>query len=312
MSLTSSPVARHDVERLARVQHGGDGGQAVRPVGVVAARDRLGGRGEREQRVAPAVGRGARVRGAALGAHASASRPPCGARRRRPRRRACARRPRSRGRRRSRRSAPRGRTAPSATPRRRPAAARPRRSPPSARRARASRRARARRRPSCRPCPSRPACRRRARAGGARRATTTVSRWPSSRIRRVPAPAIRATMSCAWPGEEHGMRSNGDGVGQQRGADGGALLRAPLVARGRGDADERLELALGAPPDLMRAPRDPVVHDRPRYPATVYGRCPSCLRWRSSPAVWARRSRARRSSPPSRPASTRSRPSTRR
>ena len=24
----------------------------------------------------------------------------------------------------------------------------------------------------------------------------------------MPAPAIRATMSCAWPGEEHGMRSN--------------------------------------------------------------------------------------------------------
>jgi hypothetical protein len=40
-------------------------------------------------------------------------------------------------------------------------------------------------------------------------------------------------------------------VGQQRGAHGGALVRAPHVARGRGDADERLELALGAPADLM-------------------------------------------------------------
>jgi hypothetical protein len=40
-------------------------------------------------------------------------------------------------------------------------------------------------------------------------------------------------------------------VRQQRGADGGALVRAPHVTGGRGDADERLELALGALADLM-------------------------------------------------------------
>ena len=61
-------------------------------------------------------------------------------------------------------------------------------------------------------------------------------------------------------GRGAGQALERDGVGQQRGADGSALLRAALVARGRGDADERLQLALGAPPDLMRAPRDPVIH----------------------------------------------------
>src|SRR5215218_2501530 len=36
---------------------------------------------------------------------------------------------------------------------------------------------------------------------------TTVSRWPSSRIRRVPVPVSRASRSGAWSGLEHGMRS---------------------------------------------------------------------------------------------------------
>src|SRR4051794_3571904 len=36
---------------------------------------------------------------------------------------------------------------------------------------------------------------------------TTVSRWPSSRMRRVPVPVRRARRSGAWSGLEHGMRS---------------------------------------------------------------------------------------------------------
>ena len=58
-------AAGHDVERVAGVQHGGHRGEAVRAVGRVAGRDRLRGGGEREQRVAAAVGRRAGVRGAA-------------------------------------------------------------------------------------------------------------------------------------------------------------------------------------------------------------------------------------------------------
>ena len=77
-------------------------------------------------------------------------------------------------------------------------------------------------------------------------------------------------------------------VGQQRGADGGALLRAAHVARGRGDADERLQLALGARArSAARTCPDPVVHAATQ--ATVYGRCPSCPRWRSPPAGSTRR-----------------------
>src|SRR5215210_827079 len=36
---------------------------------------------------------------------------------------------------------------------------------------------------------------------------TTVSRWPSSRIRRAPVPRRRASRSGAWSGLEHGIRS---------------------------------------------------------------------------------------------------------
>src|SRR5829696_1108174 len=36
---------------------------------------------------------------------------------------------------------------------------------------------------------------------------TTVSTWPSRRMRPAPLPANRATMSCAWSGDEHGTRS---------------------------------------------------------------------------------------------------------
>ena len=74
-------------------------------------------------------------------------------------------------------------------------------------------------------------------------------------------------------------------VGRERGAHRRALLRPVTVARGRGDGDERLELARRAARDLLRALRDPLVHRPASYPATVYGRCPSCPRWRSSPAV---------------------------
>ena len=119
-------AAGHDVERLAGVEDRRDGGQAVGAGGVVAGGDGLGGGGERQQRVAPAVGRRAGVGGAAAGGHAH-----------RPRRlaahdhgvlarRRSARRPRSTGTRRSRRSGRRARGRPSATPRRTRAAARPR------------------------------------------------------------------------------------------------------------------------------------------------------------------------------------------
>ena len=57
--------AGDDVERVAGVHDGRHGGQVVGAVGVVAAGDRLGGGGEREQRVAPAVGGRAGVGGAA-------------------------------------------------------------------------------------------------------------------------------------------------------------------------------------------------------------------------------------------------------
>ena len=123
-------AAGHDVEGVAGVQDGRHRREPVRPVRVVVAGDRLGGGGEREQRVAPAVGRRAGVRGAPVGGHADRARPPCGAPRRPRRRRRCARRPRSTGTRPSRRSARRGRRPPCATPRRRPAAARPPRRPP--------------------------------------------------------------------------------------------------------------------------------------------------------------------------------------
>ena len=76
---------------------------------------------------------------------------------------------------------------------RRPALARPR--------------ATARRRPSCRPCPG-PYSRSPSRRSGACEACSmTVSRWPSSSSRPEPWPAIRATMSSALPGVEHGTRS---------------------------------------------------------------------------------------------------------
>ena len=58
------PAAGHDVERLARVQHGRHGGQVVRPVRLVARGDGLRRGGEREQRVAPAIRRRARMGGA--------------------------------------------------------------------------------------------------------------------------------------------------------------------------------------------------------------------------------------------------------
>ena len=58
-------AAGDDVERVAGVQHGRHRGQAVGAVGRVARGDGLRGGGEREQRVAAAVGRRAGVRGAA-------------------------------------------------------------------------------------------------------------------------------------------------------------------------------------------------------------------------------------------------------
>ena len=79
--------ARHDVEGLAGAQDGRHRGEVGGAVRVVLGGDGLGGRGEREQRVAAAVGRRARVRGAALARSRGSSPPPCGARRRRPRRR---------------------------------------------------------------------------------------------------------------------------------------------------------------------------------------------------------------------------------
>ena len=133
-------------------------GTAVRRCGalrVLAARHRLGRRGQREQRVDPLVGRRARVRAAPVRGHAQrAGR--LAPRRPRPRgRRRPAGRPRSTGRRRSPRSAGRGRRAPTRHSssqtsssgdlgelRRR------------AWRGRAGGRARARRRPSCRSRPS--------------------------------------------------------------------------------------------------------------------------------------------------------------
>ena len=158
-------------------------GTAVRragPSGSCARGDGLRGRGQREQRVAAAVGRRAasarcgRARStwivpAALRRTTTPSSPP-----------ARARRPRSTGTRRSRRSARRARTAPCATPRRRRAAARPRRRAPGAGRARAARRARARRRPSCRPLPEPTSCSPVALSGWCSACATTVSTWPSS------------------------------------------------------------------------------------------------------------------------------------
>src|SRR5215217_2053436 len=44
---------------------------------------------------------------------------------------------------------------------------------------------------------------------------TTVSTWPSSRMRRAPVPASRATRSSAWSGEEHGTRSSAASSGRR-------------------------------------------------------------------------------------------------
>ena len=279
--------AGDDVERVAGVQHGRHGGQVVGAVGVVAAGDGLRGGGEREQRVAAAVGRRAGVGGAAARRRPGSCRPPCGARRRPPRRRRRARRPRSTGTRPSRRSARRGANGAG---------------PPllvadeqqrdlgvvlaAARRARAGRRARARRRPSCRPCRSRPASRRRARAAGGRRGRRRCRGGRAAGSGRAPVPARRASRSGAWSGEEHGMRSSCGLVGQQRGAHRRRTPRRRGTSpEGEETADERLELARRAAGDLRRRLADP---RRPsggqRYPATVYGRCPSCPRWRSPPA----------------------------
>ena len=258
-------AAGHDVERVARAQDGRDRGQAE-----TGRR----GRGRRRPPARPAASASSALR------PRSGAEPECAARPRavdldRPRRLAphddavravggAARRPRSTGTRPSRRSGRHGRSSPSATPRRRRAAAPSRRTRPAARRARASRRARARRRPSCRRCPSRRACRRRACSGRWSPCAITVSRWPSSRTRREPVPRRRATQVVGVVGG--GARDALDlgRVGQQRRADGGALLGAVDVARRRGDADQRLELARRPAPDLRRRRLHPGVHDAPR------------------------------------------------
>ena len=73
-------------------------------------------------------------------------------------------------------------------------------------------------------------------------------------------PVRRSSRSGAWPGEEQASRSVTASPRRERGADRRALLGAADVARGRGDADERLELALRPRGDLPRAVPDPVVH----------------------------------------------------
>ena len=218
-SQTSSPRPGHDVERVAGVQHGRHRGQVIGAVRRVARRDRLRGAGERQQRVAAAVGRRARVRGAAL-ARATRIVPAALRRTTTPSSPSAVSSPASKHRHAS-QPAKRSTCANGAGPpllvadeqqRGLGEVAAPRR------RARAARRARARRRPSCRPRPSRAAGRRRAAAACGASCAITVSTWPSSRMRRAPVPRTRASRSGAWPGDEHGGRSTSASAGQQRGA----------------------------------------------------------------------------------------------
>ena len=286
-------------------------GTAVRcagPSGAWRGGDGLGGRGQRQQRVAPAVGRGAGVGGAAvrgdvdrarrLAAHddalvAAAQLAGLEAQARVEAREALD-------------VAEVGAVAPLlvADEQQRELGVRS-----GARRTRAARRARARRRPSCRPRRSRRAARPRGRAAGARRGRRRC------RCGRPAGPAAcrcrvrRATRSSAWPGLEHGTRSTSPRRAQ-RGAQRGALLGAVHVAGRRRDGHERLELARRAARDLGRSLLDPRIHAVARL--LTWTACPSCPRWRSPPVASPRRCRGRRSSRSSRRASTSSRRSTRR
>ena len=235
-------AAGDDVEGVAGVQ---DGRTAVSARGRAGrgGGDRLGGRGEGEQRVAAVVGRRARVRGAARAR--SRWSVPAALRRTTtassPSRRQLAR-PRSTGRRRSPRTVRHGRTGRSATPRRRRAAARPRRSLGRAGRARAGRRARARRRPSCRSSPSREPLALARRAAGGRR----------GRRRCRGGRAAAAALARAGQADQQVGRMVGRGAGRRArsrlvgrsAATTAAHSSAPWTSPlGERDGDERLELA---------------------------------------------------------------------
>ena len=187
-SQNSSPWPGTTLNASPERMHGRDGGQVRRAVGVVARGDRLGGRGEREQRVAAAVGRRARVRGApvagdvdrarGLAAHDDALvavRPA-----RRPRSTGTASKPAKRA------TWPNARGAPLlvAHEQQRDLGV----ALGALGEARAARRARARRRPSCRPRRSRRSCSPSRCSGLCSAWATTVSTWPSSRALRAPVP----------------------------------------------------------------------------------------------------------------------------
>ena len=90
----------------------------------------------------------------------------------------------------------------------------------------------------------------------------TVSTWPSSSSRREPCPAIRADQVV---GAARGRARHALDLGlrrQERRAQRDRLLGALDVARGRGDRDERLELARGAGGDLGGAVSDELIHPR--------------------------------------------------
>ena len=118
---------------------------------------------------------------------------------------------------------------------------------------------------------------------------TTVSRWPSSRMRPVPVPRRRASRSGAWPALEHGIRSTSASSGSSA-AHTAAHSSAPCTS------PEGEETATSA--SRWRTARRAISSAPSRThgsmaPCTLLAsmRCPSFPRWRSPPAGSARRSR---------------------
>ena len=133
----------------------------------------------------------------------------------------------------------------------------------------------------------------------------TVSTCPSSRIRRAPVPVRRSSRSGAWPGEEHGRRS----ATASPGASAAQIAAHSSAPRTSPEGEETPTSASSSRSARAAISRAPSATQSSILRCTV---CPSCRRWRSSRAAWTRRCPARWSSPRSRPASTRSRRSTRR
>ena len=129
------------------------------------------------------------------------------------------------------------------------------------------------------------ASRRRARAAGARRGRRPCrgGRAAGSAPSPVPRSARDQVVGVVGRGARDALEL-GASSGSSAAHTDGALLGA--VARRRTARRRRRAPPARAARGARSRPRacDPVVHRRARYPATVYGRCPSCPRWRSPPA----------------------------